>query len=133
MNSDEGDPLERLVVDKNQINKERLAKALAPVVGIDESGEVVPLEGFRDLDTAGRITAFLLAQRAALLLDAIDESEYGMSTSELADWAEVSGGTVRHHASDKPFIDKDRQSGNLIIPTHSVGRAIEYLEGKRNP
>lgn len=129
---EEEDPLESLLVDKDQINRKRLTNILKDYVGIDrESGDLIRFSDFYDLDTGRRITAILLAQKAAALLGVIDEDEQGLTSEELGNYAEVASATVRNHANDKKFIQQDRQHGGYHIPDIAINQALDFLEKER--
>lgn len=128
--SEEETELDDLLVDRNEINKKRLAKALKGLIGVDnESGELVLLRSFQDLNTQRRITAVLLGYRAAVELGVRDESDMGVSSEELGSIVGSPSGTIRSYASGKlPFVETDRGVGGYHIPQHSINDAIKFLE-----
>jgi len=126
---DEDDPLEGLLVEKDKINRQRLADALDGYVGIDsDSGEIIRFSDFHDLDSGRRITAILLGQKVAEILEIIDGQEVGLKSQEIANYVEVSESTVRHHSSDKPFIEQSRSQGGYYIPDVQLRNAINVFE-----
>ena len=129
--AEDDDPLESLLANKDQINKERLADALEDYIRIDsENGDLIRLEKFHDLGTGRRLTALLLGRQAAANLNLIDQKEVGFQSSELGDLVEAADSTIRHHASDKPFIQQDQQNGGYCIPGAYLTQAINHLEEK---
>lgn len=124
----DSDPLQRVVVDKDEINRERLADGIEGIVGVDdETGQPVPLSDYHDLGNEAKFVARLLARRAALALDFIDEGELGVSSGDLADRMEPSNSTIQNYGSLE-FVENDEEHGGYYIPGYAVGTAIEYLE-----
>jgi len=127
------DPLQRIVVDKDEINRERLADAIEGIIGVDnESGEPVPISEYYELGNESKFVARLLARRAALALEFIEESELGASSSELADRMEPSDSTIQNYGG-LDFVDNDEYHGGYFIPGYAVETAIEHLEDATEP
>lgn len=124
------DPLEELLVDKNEINRERLARVLRGLVGIDsESGELVIQPAFHELDSRAQMVALLLGKRAALNLGVIEDGQLSMSSSEIADYVDVSGRSIRTYGKDKlSFVSSDDSRGGYFIPTAALTQGIKYIE-----
>lgn len=126
--SDETDPLQRIVVNKDEVNREQLADAIEGIMGVDnESGEPVPISEYHELGNESKFVARLLARRAALALEFIEESELGASSSELAGRMEPSDSTIQNYGG-LDFVDNDDDHGGYFIPGYAVETAIEYLE-----
>jgi hypothetical protein len=123
-----------LLVDRQQINQKRLAKALDNLVGIDQdSGELVPSRKFRELDTRRRIVALLLGKQAAHELELIDDEEVGFSSNELSNRVGAAGGTIRNYVSQKlHFVESDNGRGGYHIPRTRIPDAIQFLEEETN-
>lgn len=127
MSNTEEDPLQRVVVDKEAINREQLADAIDGVLGVDgDSGKLVPQSGYHELDNKSRFVARLLARRAAVALDIIDEEEVGASSGDLAERMDPSSSTIQNYGSID-FVANDDNHGGYYIPSYSVGLAIQYL------
>ena len=127
MSDSEEDPLQRVVVDKEAINREQLAATIDGVLGVDgDSGELVPQSGYHELDNKSRFVARLLARRATVALDIIYEEEVGASSGDLAERMNPSSSTIQNYGS-LDFVANDDDHGGYYIPSHSVGLAIEYL------
>lgn len=128
--SEDEDPLKSLLVDGQEINRERLARALSEYVLLDESsGEPIIQPEFRKLDTPRRIVAILLARRAAVSLDLLQDEEVGIQSGPLSEYAGAAGSTVRRYVSEKiNFADADPNLGGYYIPTTKILQAIEFLE-----
>jgi|GEM_PF-2143880 len=128
---DEDDPLERIVVDRDQMDRERLASSIEGVVAVDrESGEPVTRSEYHDLDNKPRFVARLLARRAAFELGYTDESEIGRTSAELDAKMEASGSTIQNYGGES-FVENDDEYGGYHVPGHSVGLAVEFLEDAR--
>ena len=96
-------------------------------MGVDgDSGELVPQSGYHELDNKSRFIARLLARRAAVALDIINEEEVGASSGDLAERMDPSSSTIQNYGSID-FVANDDDHGGYYIPGHSVGLAIEYL------
>ena len=125
--SSDADPLERVVVDKDEVDRERLADAIEGIIGVDDSsGEPVPLDGYYELDNKSRFVARLLARRAALALDFIDEQELGDSSSGFADRMEPTDSTIKNYGALE-FVENESEYGGYHIPAYGIERAIGYL------
>jgi hypothetical protein len=128
MSDKQSDPLERIVADKDEVDRERLADVIDGIVNVDnDSGEVIVRSGYHDLDNKPKFVARLLASRAALELGFIDEDEVGASSGELAERMEPAESTIQNYGN-LDFVDNDGDRGGYYIPGHSVGLAIEFLE-----
>jgi len=128
MSDTEDDSLERIVVDKDAVNRERLANAIEGMLGVDgDTGEVVTRPGYHELSNKPKFVARLLARRAALELDIIEEDELGDSASGFAGRMEPSSSTIKNYGS-LDFVANDHEHGGYYIKGHSIGLAIDFLE-----
>jgi len=124
----EENPLERIVADKDAINRERLANVIDEVVNVDkDSGEVIVRSGYNDLGNKPKFVARLLARRAAFDLDLLEESEIGASSGQLGKRMEASQSTIQNYG-DLDFVGNDEEYGGYYIPGHSIELAIDYLD-----
>lgn len=132
-NNDQGkDPLERLVVDKEEIDRERLADAIDGLLSVDgETGDLVPRPGYHDLDNKSKFVARLLARRAAATLGIIEESTMGASSGEFSERMEPSESTIQNYGG-LDFVENDDAHGGYYIPSHSIELAIAHLEEVRD-
>jgi hypothetical protein len=132
MSDSEEDPLQRVVVDKEAINREQLADAIDGVVGVDgDDGELVPQAGYHELSNKSKFVARLLARRATVALNITEEEEIGASSGDLAERMDPSSSTIQNYGS-LDFVANDDEHGGYYIPSHSVGLAIEYLSTNSN-
>jgi hypothetical protein len=126
------DPLNRIVADKEAINRERLAEAIEGIVNVDrDSGEIITRPGYSDLDNKSKFVARLLGRRAALELSYIEEPKVGASSSEFAERMGSSDSTIQNYGS-LAFVDNDEEHGGYYIPGHSIEVAIKHLENAQD-
>jgi len=131
MSDTEDDPLERVVVDKDAVNRERLADAIEGVVAVDgDTGEVVTRPGYHDLDNKPKFVARLLARRVALELEIIEEDEIGDSATGFAERMNPSDSTIMNYGS-LDFVANDDEYGGYYIRGHSIGLAIDFLKSAK--
>jgi len=124
------DPIDRLLVDKEEIDKERIADILEGIVGIDnKTGEVVKMSDFNKLNTTEQLCVVLLARKAAVLADKLDKGDEAITHGKLADILRSSNATVRQYVTKYDFVQSDKNKG-YYIPNSSVSDAVDYLEKK---
>lgn len=129
----EDDPLNNLVMDEEEINRQRLSDALDGIIGIrseieeeTSNGILVVLSGFRELDTKGQITAVLLGRKVGALLNVIDKKDEGLTSKDIAKYVDVADSTIRLYVGEKlSYIDNKK---GYYIPRHDVDKAIRQLE-----
>lgn len=127
--SEDGDPLEELYEDKDQIDRKRLMEALKDLIGIDrESGDPIFHNKYYELGNKEQFVALLLYKCAAVSLGELDEDEQGGTDEDFSPFLEVSGSAVRNYASDLPFVETDSNRGGYIVPGYSLERAIAFIE-----
>ena len=128
--TEDQDPLERLLLDKNSINREKLTEALEDRIGIDQdSAEPVYRAGWQNLSNKRKTTYFLLYRKAVVALGMEKEENEGMSSSKISEKTGVNYDTLRSILSRTDYMGKDEEKGGYIIPGHSLERAIEVVEG----
>jgi hypothetical protein len=118
------DPLRELVVDSVEVDRQRIADALRGVVGIDKSGQVLPQQGFEGMTADGKVLAFLLARKAAVLLDLAEDEPIG--PKDLAKQAGMPEGTVAPTVRGllgRRLVSQDVDSAYYLSP-HQVGTAV---------
>lgn len=86
------DPLTALIVDGEELDKERIVSALAGIAGLNKSGEVVQLAGFSSLTARQKILAYLLAYKAAGILGL--RSDQSVGSADMARAIGLAEGTV---------------------------------------
>lgn len=130
----ENDPLEGLLVDREAIDRERLAEVLDGLVAIDrEDGDLLIQTGFHNLNSRAQMVALLLAKRAASTLDVIDEEELSMTSTDVEEYVDVSRTTIDAYGNEKlSFVTKDMNRGGYYVPVAALTKAIEYLQNARN-
>lgn len=127
---DEPDPLAKLIVKRDQLDRDRILRSLEGRVAIDGgTGAVVILDGFDRLPTRERVVLFLLALKASALLGF--EHSGAASPTQLARAAGMAEGTVRRLVSElrtERFIGR-RPDGTYDIPDGLVSRACQFFSG----
>jgi hypothetical protein len=122
------DPLRELVVDAQSIDRERIVAALRGRVGLDQSSsQPVVMPAFMELGTDGKILAFLLARKAAVLMDLATEE--AVTPTTLANGTGMPGGTVRRALRE--LVDAHRISQasdrSYHLSSPQVGLAVDSL------
>lgn len=127
-----GDPLEDLIVNKDEINREKLSKVLDGVIGIDQqTGDPVFRNNFSGLNTKEKITYYLLYRQAASALDVLEE-EVGIQSKQLAEKIGTNYSTTRSILSKADYIEKKEDKGGFMVPPYSLEAAIESLGGDKS-
>jgi len=128
MSDTEDNPLERVVVDKDAVDREHLANTIEGVVGVDgDTGMVVTQPGYHELGNKPKFVARLLARRTALELGIIEKNELGDTSSEFAERMEPSKSSIQNYAS-LDFVANDDEHGGYYIKGHSIDFTIDFLE-----
>lgn len=125
------DPLRELVVDSLDVDRQRIADALRGVVVIDKTGQVIPQPGFEVMTAEGKVLAFLLARKAAVLLDLADHEPIG--PNDLAKQARMPSGTVAPTVRGllgKRLVSQDVDSAYYLSP-HQAGTAVSAVSAAR--
>lgn len=119
--SEDSNDLENLYVDQEDINKKRILETLQNVVAIDsETGEMVPMAGFKKLSSRKKFVTYLLYRRAANILGEITEEELGAESKEIAKVVNGNASTIRAYASDIDYVETDKKNGGYFIPSQYV-------------
>lgn len=116
-NSD--NPLLKLVVDTNELDKKKLTELLEGYCGISKEGQIRPMPNFSRLNTTSKILAVLLAKKASQVLNYTDTNE--LSPKAIESITGIPGGTVRFKLMElrqKRLIDGEK--GSYSIPNHAV-------------
>ncbi len=124
------DPLQALIVDASEMDRQRIADALSGVAGVDKSGRVIPLPGFQGLTARQKILAFLLGRHVAVLLNFADEQVIGPSA--LSRQTGMPHGTVYPTIRDlheDRLVSQDADNGYYLAP-FQIATAIDALVGE---
>ena len=124
------DPLEALLLDADEVDRARLASALAGVLGLDtKTGRVVLKPGFAHLDVRRKILAFLLGQKVAVLLGKADNEQ--VAPKDLIGSTGMPSGSV--HPALKDLREKRvvsvTNSGAYYVAAHQVDVCLALVEG----
>ena len=124
------DPLEDLLVDKDEINREKLSSVLKGVIGIDQdTGDPVFRSSFSDLSTKEKTTYYLLYRQAANNLGKL-EGELGIESKNLAEEIGTNYNTTRSILSKSNYTSKD--DNGYLIPAYSLEDAINAVGGDKD-
>jgi hypothetical protein len=127
------DPLERLLVSQEDVNRELLAEVLSPYVQISKgTGEVVQLPSFSKLTNAEKILVFLLARKAAKSLG-LSQVREGVSPKEISSMTGVNYDSVKPTVSalakKQHLLQKEGE--NYSVPNHAILHVREMLAPAR--
>ncbi|MDP3988148.1 MAG: hypothetical protein Q8P80_03315 [Candidatus Levybacteria bacterium] len=112
------DPLRQLIVDSEELDKEKLASLILGNLGISKNGDAVILPGFTELTTKSKILSFLLAKKAAKVMS--------LSTDDSASMKEVSQktglpeGTVGRELSELKQIRLVSSEQGYFVPDYAI-------------
>jgi hypothetical protein len=113
------DPLERLVVRPEELNRDLLARVLEKRLRIDaESGGIVPGQGWAKLSPRRRILLYFLGRKAATALGILREGEPALP-KVVEGGTGVKAGTVRRSLRellDEGLLAQDAKRGYYVPP-----------------
>lgn len=122
------DPLEKVLVDKDSVDRRRLADGIEGIIGVDDpTGEPTPLSEYHELSNKQQFVAQLLARRAAVALDRLDDDQLGITSADAEDILPVSESTIQNYGSTD-FVQNDSEQGGYYIPAYSLDQAIEFIQ-----
>lgn len=126
------DPLDKLIVDENKVNRELLASILDGLVTIGkESGQIIRQPPFDELVSKQQVAVLLLAHRVRYERDLI-ESEWA-SPAELAEESGMASGTVRPKIRELAKDDiAEENDSEYRIPPHRFQQVQRLLENGDN-
>ncbi len=124
----ENEPLKKLLVKTEDLNKELLTKTLQPLLQIEEkTGRIQWTEIGNKLDIKKKIIASLLAKKASLILGLIEKET--IDYKELARMISAKQVSV---ASQLTTLGKEyivlKDSKEYFIPLEAVTKAIQLLK-----
>lgn len=122
------DPLEKLLVDREELDREMLATVLADLVHIDKSsGGIVLTRKATQFPKKIQLLVYLAGRKAAKALNLIEKEE--TSSGAIQSALGMSGGTVRGQLS---ILAKERlvsnASGSYFLPNYSIEQVKALLE-----
>lgn len=121
-------PLERLLVDADEVNLELLASGLQPYVAIDiKSGDLHFRPDYSMLHAKRKVLVCLLGQKAAALLGKSDGEVLTPKAIEVS--TGLPGGTVRGkllELKNERLITPDGPGKYRVAP-HQIGKALEEI------
>lgn len=114
---DTKDPLESLIVDAANLDRERLSSVLNGYLGLSKIGGIVLLPNYSGLDTKSKLLGILLAQRAACALGLTTVNSLAPKQIELM--SGIPGGTIRRELAELA-------SKRLLINNNGVYSVPDY-------
>jgi hypothetical protein len=91
--SNDKNPLLDLLIDSDQVDRERLAKSLKDYIGIDsKSGKIVFKPKFQSLSSRQQVLAYLMGNKVALLLGKAEKEE--VAAKDIVNNSGIPKGTV---------------------------------------
>ena len=112
------DPLNKLIVDSDELDREKLTSLILGNLGISKSGEIIILPGFVDLTTKSKILSFLLAKKASkvMSLSATDLA----ATKEIVQRTGLPEGTVNRELFELKEMRLILNEQGYFIPDYAI-------------
>ncbi len=113
------DPLSKLIADTDELDRQKLSDLLSGYCLISKDGNIHLAPNFPNLDTTGKITVILLAQKAIKALG-MSETEQ-LSPKQIEIISGLPGSTVRNNLillRQKRIVDNS--NGNYSVPNHVI-------------
>jgi len=125
------DPLEKLLFDREELDREMLSTVLTDLVHIDKnSGEVILTKKALQFPKRLQLLIYLAGRKAAKTLNCLELEETPPNAIQSA--LGMSGGTVRGQLS---LLAKERRvaskRGNYFLPNYAVEQVKALLEQQR--
>jgi hypothetical protein len=122
-------PLNRLIVNGDELDANELADLLEPWVRIDgATGELRGTPNWSALTVSQKITVGLLARKAAVAVGLVEKGDEALSPQDLEKAVGVKGGTLRKAVS---LLYQDRllqKSGSrYFVPGYAIEQAKAAL------
>lgn len=128
------DPLEKLYIDKNKIDRELLTYLLIDYINIDKDTlKPVFKSGYKDLKERQKVLVYLLYRRALVTLGDIENSKIGRSPKEIAKVTGINYNSVRGYLSQlNSLIEKEKAKGGYYIPSYNLSLVKKKLDLNQN-
>jgi len=123
------DPLSDLLLDAVEVDRERLARVLRNILGIDtKSGQVVLKSGFSQLSARNKVLAYLMGKKAAVLLGKTEIEE--VSPIDIVQNTGIPSGTVNPKLRELKTIHLVSQTdaSQYYIASHQMLQALAELD-----
>jgi hypothetical protein len=125
------DPLSKLLLDADEIDRASLARVLHDYVGIDsKNGKVIQKASFNKLNARQKLIAYLLGKKVAKLLGKI-EIELSLP-KDIQNDTGIPKGTVNpklRELVDSRFVTQTKE-GEYYIESHQILGCVAVLESK---
>jgi len=114
----DNNPLKQLIVDTEELDKEKLASLILGNLGISKNGDVIVLPGFPGLTTKSKILSFLLAKKAAKVMSlSTDDSA---SIKEVSQRTGLPEGTVGRELSELKQMRLVSSDQGYLVPDYAI-------------
>jgi DNA-binding MarR family transcriptional regulator len=123
------DPLDDLLVKKQDLDRKLLAEVLTPYIKLDQdSGTVIPTPAFARLTNSAKILVFLLGRKAAKSLNLLAETEE-RTPKEIATLTGINYNSVKPMLSSLHKARKVQKAGDSYsVPDHAILTIREDLK-----
>lgn len=113
------DPLSQLIIDTDELDRQKLTSLLNGYCAISKEGQIRPITNFPNLDSTSKILAILLAQKAIQALGLSDTDQ--ISPKQIEQLTGLPGGTVRGRLTNlREQRIVEGVNGTYSIPNHSI-------------
>lgn len=114
----DNNPLKQLIVDTEELDKEKLTSLILGNLGISKNGDVIILPGFLGLTTKSKILSFLLAKKAAKVMSlSTDDSA---SIKEISQRTGLPEGTVGRELSELKQMRLVSSEQGYLVPDYAI-------------
>lgn len=111
-------PLQKLIVDAEALDKEKLASLITGNLGISQAGEVIILAGFNSLSTKSKILSLLLARKAAKVMGLAEREE--ANTKDITQKTGLPDGTVGRELSELKTARLITYENGYFVPDYAI-------------
>ena len=116
MNDD--NPLQKLIVDAEALDKEKLASLIMGNLGISQTGEIIILPGFNSLATKSKILSVLLARKAARIMELTSTEKAGRR--DIIEKTGLPEGTVGRELAELKTARLISYEDGYFVPDYAV-------------
>lgn len=111
-------PLNKLIVDDRELDKEKLTSLIFGNLGISKSGIVIILPGYVELSTKSKIISYLLAKKAAKVME-LSGSDL-TTTKEIIDKTGLPEGTVKRELHELRQMRLVSNEQGYFVPDYAI-------------
>lgn len=111
-------PLKKLIVDVEELDKEKLTSLIQGYLGISKKGEIVILSDFNELTTKSKIITLLLARKASKAMSLHPEDS--TTPKEIVQMTGLPKGTVGRELFELKQLRLVDKNEGYFVPDHAV-------------